>query len=611
MPGYALIVDPDAVRAAQYSYQVERSHLSPTVARSAAEAHFQIRRLSAPELIITQAVLPDSDGVSLLRGLREHVSRERAPAMLIFNSRAEHDVAARLMIPAGINVLLPRWHSMLSFQKALGKVLGLAHRPTEDVASEFSDAPYPALRLHAGEPLLEQLASLQLPSKALLDHELDEVAAGLARIFDTPIAMLWLETERRTLFKLHVDPLFPATSSVRAPGLWASMRGLLREGPVQVSDVTQCVSLARSPLIGVGALGSFAGAPLQMANGRNVGAIAIVDSQIDGIAPQVVAPLAAWAERLSGALIGLPREAPPPPKLVRSTAKNVPGQIALESLANGLDSALLVSDDTGIVRFANRAFAALLGGETPVVGLPRTEVLSALCTAGGADEIVVNAMIDGGAGPAARDEFVLAKPQRRVLHWQSKEIELGSCLGRFDQLDDITARVDRETVREEMVRVDVWTGLLNRVGAREALGREIARSLRTGAPFTVALFELDALERYDDSIVQQLIRSAAWVLRATLRGYDFAARFDSERLLAVLSAANAESACSFCQRFQREIRNMAMPDLPRVTISAGVAQFDVGCNGEDLYNLAADGLAEARLQGDTVLVRSPSFMQRP
>ncbi len=605
MRGYGLIIEPDAVRAAQYSYQVERSHLRPTIARTAGEAHFQVRRLSAPELIIAQAVLPDSDGVSLLRKLREHVSPARAPAVLIFNSRAEHDAAARLMIPAGINVLLPQWHSMLSFQKAVGQLLASAHPSNSDVAIEFSDAPYPTLRLGAGEPLLEQLASLQLPSKALLDDELEEVAAGLARIFNTPIAMLWLETERRTQFKLHLDPLFPATSSVRAPGLWASLRSLLRDGPLQVSDVTHNVSLARSPLIGVGALGCFAGAPLKMPNGRNVGAIAIVDSQVGGIAPQVVRPLAAWAERLSSGLLALPAKPSPPRKLVRSTAKSVSGQAALESLANWLDSALLVSDGSGMVCFANRAFGELVGVDTPVIGLPRTEVLTALCTAGGADEIVVNAMIDGGAGPPARDEFVLVKPKRRVLRWQSKEIEFGSCLGRVDQLDDFTVQIDREMVREELVRIDAWTGLMNRVGAREALGREIARSLRTGDPFSVALFQLDDLEQHDGSTAQQLIRSVAWVLRATLRGYDFAVRFDSERLLAVLPAANAENARSFCQRFQREIRSMAMPDLPRVTISAGVAQFDAGRNGEDLYNLAADGLAEARRQGDTVLAWSP------
>src|SRR5205085_831580 len=82
--------------------------------------------------------------------------------------------------------------------------------------------------------------------------------------------------------------------------------------------------------------------------------------------------------------------------------------------------------------------------------------------------------------------------------------------------------------------VDALSGLPDRSGADDALGREMARALRTGQPLGVALFEVDRLDRRTAELGDRILRAVAWVLRESLRGYDIAARFAPRQLLAVL-----------------------------------------------------------------------------
>ena len=74
---YALVVEPDPARAAQYSYLIERRGIAPVVAETGAEALFEVRRLGSPALIVTEATLPDDDGLELLSEIRFNVALEQ------------------------------------------------------------------------------------------------------------------------------------------------------------------------------------------------------------------------------------------------------------------------------------------------------------------------------------------------------------------------------------------------------------------------------------------------------------------------------------------------------------------------------------------------------
>src|SRR3954464_5994222 len=124
MPGrglatHALVVEPDAARAAQYSHLLKRRGLAPTIVQSGEEALFALSHLGALALIVIEAALPDGDGLSFLEEIRGSLREETAPAILIVGTRNSHEKAARAMIRLGVAALLPPSHTLGSLEKAV------------------------------------------------------------------------------------------------------------------------------------------------------------------------------------------------------------------------------------------------------------------------------------------------------------------------------------------------------------------------------------------------------------------------------------------------------------------------------------------------------------
>jgi len=282
----------------------------------------------------------------------------------------------------------------------------------------------------------------------------------------------------------------------------------------------------------------------------------------------------------------------------------VPRTVVFESLAATLDSGLLVTDESGAACFANAALLRLLEFPTArLAGQSRALLLRNLSTARGADDRVVSAIVGARQSASSQVTFVVQRPERRVLRWRGRVVDLGGAAGHLDEFNDVTVEVDRAEKREALVRVDAFTGLANRASIDDALGREISRALRSGVPFSIVLFAVDHLRLGDDSARgAEAFRKVAWLLRSTARGHDLAARLDRLRLIVVLSETTGDQARLFTERFFAEVRKIAQPGSPPITVSGGVAQFDGERAVPELLREATAKLAEARrLGGDRFL----------
>src|SRR5213594_2315958 len=95
----------------------------------------------------------------------------------------------------------------------------------------------------------------------------------------------------------------------------------------------------------------------------------------------------------------------------------------------------------------------------------------------------------------------------------------------------------RSLARERrLARVDDLTGVRNARAFREAAGAEIERARRYQHPFSVAAVDLGS--RVGDDVV----RSAATVLRGALRATDLVARLGRDEFIALLPETSAASA---------------------------------------------------------------------
>ena len=597
---YALILEPSASRAAQYAFIAELAQLTPITCRAGAEALFQVERLGPPTLIIAESTLPDGDGLSVLRNLRQRVSVEQARALMIVDSKQAHEAAARQMIQLGISALILRSQTIPALEKAIRSALARSPQ-AEPLAPPTPPPPLPsapprplppvdpaaalavAERL-AEDPLVGELASLPLLDEAGVDESLSRVAASTARVFSAPIAMLWVTRSDRSWFKLH-DQDRP--KAARAPALWTAVRSAIGNQPVHVADATARVALAAGALVRNGLVGSFAGAPLLGTDGQPIGAVAVAHPQPNGIAPGVLEPLQFWAGRIASELSLRDSRA-------RPAGSDVSAAQALEAAMAALGSAVLISDAAGLVCFANTALKTFFGLRVVrITGLRREDVIRAMGVGGGMSDETVRAIAEAKDAPAPV-EFPVVRPEARVLRWESRPIGLGARSGRFDEFRDVTSDAARVA---ELSRVDPLSGLSDRRGADEALGREVSRALRTGEPLGVAIFEPDGLEGKPHDVTDKLLRAIAWVLRESVRGYDLAARFGPRQLIAILPGATAQAMAGFGKRFCKEVREMHVEGLPRATISGGAAQFDKGSSVDALIDAAIARLIEARSTG--------------
>jgi diguanylate cyclase (GGDEF)-like protein/PAS domain S-box-containing protein len=176
-------------------------------------------------------------------------------------------------------------------------------------------------------------------------------------------------------------------------------------------------------------------------------------------------------------------------------------------------------------------------------------------------------------------------------------------------------------------RADTLTGLPNRQASEEALLREWHRAKRrSGArprpEALLSLLSIDAdqfapLNEENGTLAgDEMLRRAALVMRAQLRGADFLGRWGGEEFVALLPDTGPAGARAAAERLREAVERGVAYDVRsdegepvkqlRVTISVGVASVDdtAGLEYGDLVSRAHRALAEAKKHGRNRVVVS-------
>jgi diguanylate cyclase (GGDEF)-like protein/PAS domain S-box-containing protein len=152
---------------------------------------------------------------------------------------------------------------------------------------------------------------------------------------------------------------------------------------------------------------------------------------------------------------------------------------------------------------------------------------------------------------------------------------------------------------------DPLTSLYTRKRFVEELGREIARSQRSGAPGAVVLVDLDDFKYVNDTQGHRngdrLLASLAQLLRETVRANDLLARLDGDEFAILLTETQPSRVDFVVERLLKSVRNhfVHVGEQPvGITASAGIAFFpEQGLSAEDLLARADQALARAKQQG--------------
>jgi diguanylate cyclase (GGDEF)-like protein len=140
-------------------------------------------------------------------------------------------------------------------------------------------------------------------------------------------------------------------------------------------------------------------------------------------------------------------------------------------------------------------------------------------------------------------------------------------------------------------RTDPLTGLANRRGWNEQLGRELAQARRSACPVSVALLDIDDFKRFNDSRGHQagdrLLVAAAAAWRGQLREGDVLCRWGGDEFAALLPDCPEGAAHEIIARV-----TSTTPGLQ--SCAAGVAAWDGAETSDELVWRADAELLERK-----------------
>lgn len=133
-------------------------------------------------------------------------------------------------------------------------------------------------------------------------------------------------------------------------------------------------------------------------------------------------------------------------------------------------------------------------------------------------------------------------------------------------------------------RLDTKTGLLNASTWESEAEAEIARAIRTRAPVSVALVDIDHFKAVNDTYGHlagdTVLRAVSDTIREHLRSYDVAGRFGGEEFVVLLPQADEADALLIADRLRSHIASLAIPiddedgTRVRLTVSVGIAALN-------------------------------------
>ena len=168
----------------------------------------------------------------------------------------------------------------------------------------------------------------------------------------------------------------------------------------------------------------------------------------------------------------------------------------------------------------------------------------------------------------------------------------------------LTSRQCRERLRlRVLAEVDELTGLSNRRAWQESLREEMRRSQQHGAPFFLAICDIDHFKRVNDrfghDVGDEALRTFARAGLSALRNDDVFARFGSQEFVILVSGAASAASPAF-GRMAYQLRQTTVPGMPEdehLTFSMGAAAWQPSMTEAALFQAADQALYRAKQSG--------------
>ncbi len=159
--------------------------------------------------------------------------------------------------------------------------------------------------------------------------------------------------------------------------------------------------------------------------------------------------------------------------------------------------------------------------------------------------------------------------------------------------------------------IDPLTNVYNRRYMYTYLTEQVNISKQTGAPLSVALFDIDKFKLLNDNyghlVGDDVLKAFSHILKNSCRPGEIVARYGGEEFLMILPGLDNDTAYKRANEIRECLEQSYLtPELPKdkpVTISGGVATYADGLNEEKLVAIADENLYAAKEGGRNRIVK--------
>jgi len=202
-----------------------------------------------------------------------------------------------------------------------------------------------------------------------------------------------------------------------------------------------------------------------------------------------------------------------------------------------------------------------------------------------------------------------AAARRETAALSTRNAELGALVDELHatkgELEHRMRQLERLRDRfREQANQDWLTGLRNRRWLARELPRLVAAARRTGAPMSLAVFDIDHFktvnDRFGHEVGDRVLRSFSALLACTVREADVVVRTGGEEFAVVMPATPRDEGVHCCERVRDALRGHVWPapdPALTLTVSAGIVSLDERESVRELSALADDRLYAAKAAG--------------
>lgn len=205
------------------------------------------------------------------------------------------------------------------------------------------------------------------------------------------------------------------------------------------------------------------------------------------------------------------------------------------------------------------------------------------------------------ADAQAQQEQVAAL--ERVRHWQTMSLVLAALFVAL--LTSLALRQwNKSRHLRDMAMTDPLTSVVSRIGIEQEADQALVQAIRTAAPLSVLMLDLDYFktinDRYGHAAGDRVLREAAAIWHAQLRGRDPLGRIGGEEFVVVCQDTSLDQALLVAARLREATHTLRFDDIDQdmqISVSIGAASYKQSESREDLFARADAALYRAKQRG--------------